>query len=101
MQHIVRMSSEAEADLNNITYYLEDLTGGQKASENFRIELEKNVRLIAFEPRLFGYSRLKELKEKGYRSFLVKGYIALYIIDNEEVTITNIFHQSQDYARLI
>lgn len=43
------------------------------------------------------------LSSRGYRSFRVKGYIALYLYlySNGIVYVDHVFHQSQDYAALV
>ena len=37
----------------------------------------------------------------GFRPMLANGYIALYRFDGEKVVVAHIFHQTQDYARLV
>ena len=52
-------------------------------------------------PQLYGLSRVKELAVLGYRPMLVKNYVALYKVEGDVVIVAHIFHQSQDYAKLV
>lgn len=46
-------------------------------------------------------SRFEPLAKLGYHTVLVKGYIALYFKEEEDVVIAHLFHQSQDYASIV
>lgn len=101
MTYNVIMSAKANSSFNSIISHLLQLSGGSNIAKNFINDFEKKISLLSYNPEIFGYSRFQELKDKNYRYFLVKGYIALFKIEENNVVIANIFHQSQDYARLI
>ena len=44
---------------------------------------------------------MKKLARNGYRKANVAGYIVLHSHVDNRVYITNIFHERQDYARLV
>ena len=114
----VRILPSAEAELDSIVGYLAGL-GAQTArrfTEAYRAKLE----LIASEVVEFGLSRMPELAALGYRSTLVNSYVLLFYYEDVEglveggagtsggkgsparrAVIAHVFHQSQDYARLV
>ena len=61
----------------------------------------RQVDFVRGNPELHALSRMPELAAKGYRPLFVKNYVALYKVHDDAVVIAHIFHQSQDYARLI
>lgn len=44
---------------------------------------------------------MQELAARNYRSFPVDNYVYLYKFEHETIYIAHVFHQSQDYARLV
>ena len=46
-------------------------------------------------------SHIRELAARNYRSFPVNNYVCLYKFEHETIYIAHVFHQSQDYARLV
>ena len=61
----------------------------------------QQVDSVRDNPELHALSRMPELATKGYRPLFVKNYVALYKVHDGAIVIAHIFHQSQDYARLI
>lgn len=52
-------------------------------------------------PLMHPLSHLPELAALGYRPIHIKRYAALYKVTNDKIVIAHIFHQTQDYARLV
>ena len=46
-------------------------------------------------------SRFEPLARLGHHTVLVKGYIALYFKEGNDVVIAHLFPQSQDYASIV
>lgn len=49
----------------------------------------------------YGPSRFEVLARLGYRTALLKNYVVLFFKEEDAVVIAHIFHQRQDYARIV
>ena len=67
------------------------------------LSLSLNISLICFaSSRSYApLSHMQELAARNYQSFPVNNYVCLYKFEHETIYIAHIFHQSQDYARLV
>ncbi len=92
---------EAQREYRQIVEYLARILCSPQAAQSFMDSFEDIITLIAETPELFALSRMEELAAKGYRTALVKNYGMLYTIREDKVIIAHIFHQTQDYARLV
>lgn len=101
MGYSVHFSAEALGDQESIVLYLMDDLGNQNAAKHFIDELENIVSTLEKMPNAFPYSHDTRLKFLKYQKALFMKYVLLFRIDEEHVYIARIFHQSQDYAKLI
>lgn len=91
----------AQAELDSILSYLCKLTGETKAARDFADEFERQIAIACENPEIHALSRIPELARLGYRAMLVKNYVVLYAYRNEVILVTHVFHQRQDYAKLV
>ena len=91
----------AQEELDAILEYLIVLSGGTKTAASFLDELEVKMDLVCANPKIFALSKIENLSVLGYRSFFVKKYVVQYFYRDQTVFIAHIFHQTQDYARLV
>ena len=91
----------AQEELDEILEYLTALSGGTKTAVSFLNELEEKMNLVCANPEIFALSKIENLSLLGYRTFFVKKYVVLYFYRDQTVFIAHIFHQMQDYARLV
>lgn len=96
-----RILKEAAREYHDIVRYLATVLNSPDAARGFVDEFERQLDLACEMPELHGLSRMKELAVLGYRPMLVKSYIALYKIDGDAIVVAHVFHQSQDYAKLV
>ena len=96
-----KILKEAAREYRDIVRYLAAVLGSPDAARGFMDEFDYQLRLVCDMPELYGLSRMRELAVLGYRSMLVKNYVALYKIEGDAVVVAHIFHQSQDYAKLV
>lgn len=92
---------EAKREFRSIIDYLCNVLESPQATAAFMDEFEHQVSLVSENPELFALSRLPELAARGYRTAHVNNYVMLYKIEGELLIIAHIFHQTQDYARLV
>ena len=93
-----KILEEAAREYREIVSYLATVLCSPDAARGFMDEFEHQLDLVCDMPELYGLSRLAVL---GYRPMRVKNYVALYKIVDDTVVIAHVFHQSQDYARLV
>lgn len=95
----VRIQPTALRELENTVEYL--LNFGLSTASAFLDEWENVIERLrggSVEHRL---SRFESLARLGYHTVLVKGYIALYFKEGDNVIVAHLFHQSQDYANTV
>lgn len=96
-----KILEEAAREYREIVSYLATVLCSPDAARGFMDEFEHQLDLVCDMPELYGLSRMKELAALGYRPMRVKNYVALYKIVDDAVVIAHVFHQSQDYAKLV
>lgn len=101
MAYSVVLLDEARKELADIIEYLEEVLRAHDAANHFVKELDRQIARIADNPTAFALSRIPELNLLQYRTALVESYCLVYNIVGDNVAIAHIFHQTQDYSRLI
>ena len=101
MAYRVVISTEAKREYDEIVHYLVDILKNPRAAQAFLDEFDFQIDLLQEQPLIRSLSHLPELAARGYRSFPIKKYVGLYKFKNDIVYIAHIFHQSQNYARLV
>ena len=101
MAYSVTIAAEAMREYEQIVSYLSGTLKSSTAAKGFIDEFALQVDFVRDNPELHALSRMPELAAKGYRPLFVKNYVALYKVHDGAIVIAHIFHQSQDYARLI
>ncbi|MBS5451376.1 MAG: type II toxin-antitoxin system RelE/ParE family toxin [Coriobacteriia bacterium] len=101
MAYKLVIAREAQGEYRAIVGYLATTLGSSQTARHFMDEFDAKVGLIGQQPEAFDLCHLPELVALGYRSVAVMRYTVLYKIAGDEVVIAHIFHQSQDYARLV
>lgn len=96
-----RILPRAEAELEEIVSYLSNVLGSHGAAKAFLDDFVSQVDALCEHPYMSPLSRLPELAELGYRSAPVGNYLFLYRVVDDEIVVAHVFHQSQDYARLV
>ena len=97
----VRVAQEAENDLGAIVDYLCNSLCCPSAADELLEAYESFIDVVEGYPQAYPLSADRHLASLGYRKAQLKSYVALYRICGEDVVISRIFHQSQDYARLV
>lgn len=95
------ISDEAKREYMSIVEYLATVLKSLQAAAGFMDAFDEQLSLISANPDMFALSRMPELAARGYRAALVNNYVMLYKATDELIYIAHVFHQSQDYARLV
>ncbi len=101
MTYRVTITAEAAREYEQIVSYLSDVLKSRQAAKGFADEFAHQLENVREDPEIHALSQMPELATRGYRTLLVNRYVALYKIVGQEVVIAHVFHQSQDYAKLI
>lgn len=101
MAYRVVILDEAQKEFRCIVAYLADVLGSPRAAARFMDEFDHQLGLVRDNPEIHSPSRMPELAARGYRPMLVNTYIALYKVGGDAIVVAHVFHQSQDYARLV
>ena len=99
MGYKARFLPSASEEVAAITTYLQDYS--TQAASNFVTALEKQLKLLTSGVVDFGLSHIQELAELGYHACRVNSYALLYYYEDDSLVIAHVFHQRQDYARLV
>lgn len=90
----------ARRDLERIIEYLSGFNNPSIIS-TFHENIERKIETIKFQP--YVHMVVIERHEYKFRKFIVKGYIFIYFIDEENkfIQIFRIFHELEDYENKI
>ena len=101
MGYSVRLADEASRDLDGIVAYLCEVLAAPAAATELLHAYDAFVDVVVEYPEAYEKCADSHLAQLGYRKASLKGYIALYRTEKDEVVVSRVFHQSQDYARLV
>lgn len=94
-----RLSQEAEADLDDIWWYVAKESGNVATAQGVISSLTERFYVLASHPRA-GRARDDDLGA-GRRAFPVERHIIVYIIAGDDVLILRVAHSSQDLKALM
>lgn len=97
----VLVADEAVTDLESIVSYLSGPLAEPGAAGSLMDAFDEFIQNVSAFPEMYPAVRESRLKRLGYRKAALKKYIALYRVQDEDVLVAHVFHQSQDYARLV
>lgn len=101
MAYSITILEEAASEYRQIVHYLAKVLQSPQAARGFIEEFDSQVARIRTMPELYAASEMPELAKMEYRAFQVNSYLVLYRIEDTQVHIAHIFHQSQNYTKLI
>lgn len=93
----------ANQDLDSITEYIAVQLANPSAAAGFLNEVEKCYQNLKRMPMMYEKCRDKRLKHEGYRRAVIKNYILVYKIQEDEQTVIifRFFYGSRNYEKLI
>lgn len=97
----VLLAAEAERDLAAAVSYLCDALFLPTAAASLLDDYDEVVATLSEFPEAFPLSEEPRLCSLGIRKASFNTYVALYRPEGDGVVIEHIFHQKQDYARLV
>jgi plasmid stabilization system protein ParE len=99
MIYKVKVTINAEEDLDNIVNYLQYEKRNSQAASNLLLDFEKTVKRLSYSAGSIMLCSNTYLNERGYRRIGLEHYryFLLYRIENDTVVIDKMFHELQDY----
>ena len=93
----------AESDIDEAISYIQEELSNPEAAESFVDELEKELEDICKNPKNGRIVENEFLKRDDVRRFLVKNYIAYYLIDNENnrIVILRVVYGKRDQGQIV
>lgn len=99
MRNVI-VTEAAEGELRFINEYLAFF--GPGTADSFVDAVAERISTLKEGIVEFPISRDPDLAKAGFHAALVKSYIMLYrVAENGDVYVAHVFHQSQDYAKLV
>ena len=92
------ISRSAALEISGIAQYLEHELDPPDAASSFIREFGNQAKLASSFPLSHPLCPHPELVQRGYRSFRVDRYVAIYSVADDRLKILHVFHQSQDYV---
>lgn len=89
---------EADADLDEIWYYIVKESGSIEIADRFIDSLTERFLLLARHPHV---GRLRDDLRPGLRIFPVGRYVILYRVEDEDVFILHVVAADRDLDRLL
>ena len=99
MAYDVKVLPTAEFEVEDIVEYLSGF--GMQPARHFIEDYRRQLELLASGVIDYGLCKLPEVAKLGYRVCRFNSYIMLYYFEGNAVVIAHVFHQRQDYARLV
>lgn len=103
MGYKVSVTPLAMADLREITTYMVEKLGNPAAASRFLDAVSNRYDTLAAMPLLFETCRNDRLRELGYRRAVIKRYVMVYRVAEEEQTVyvLRFFYGARDYEKLL
>lgn len=93
-----RLAPQAEADLEDVAFYLFVQTGSLEIADRLIQSVTERFDLLAAHPRA---GRSREDLQRGVRGFPVGEYVVLYRVEGDDVVILRVVHGSRDLDALL
>lgn len=97
----VLFTKAAEKDRDLIVLYLFAKLDSPQAASRFLDELDGSIETLGAEPKAFEFARDETLARRKIRRGLFMNYVTPYRVLGNTVVVMRIFHQRQNYARLL
>ena len=97
----VVVAESAARSLIEAAAYIANILCEKSAGSNLLNEFDNFIETVGRLPGLYPLCSEKRLAAKGIRKALIGNYVALYVYENDQVTVIALFHQTQDYAKLV
>lgn len=85
----VKLSIEAEKDLQNIIIYIKDKLKEPIIAEKYAHLMKNEIESLEYNPQRYAIIDNKKIKDLKVRKLIIKNYVAFYRV-NEEKNLVNV-----------
>jgi len=85
----VKLSIEAEKDLQNIIIYIKDKLKEPMIAERYAHLMKSEIKSLEYNPQRYAIIDNNKIKDLKVRKLIIKNYIAFYRV-NEEKNLVNV-----------
>ena len=103
MAYKLRISKDANADINDIVSYMSLELKSAQAADAFLDDVEASYRRLVENPFIYAKCDDHLLERRGYRKIVIKNYLVLFRIDeeNQMVYIVRIVYGGRSNANML
>jgi len=103
MEYKINISDLAKADLDGNLDYIANKLHNKKAALDLKVAFKECFEFLKTSPRMYPECHDSRLAREGYRKAIVKNYIGLYKVDDENkvVNMIRIVYGRMDYSKLV
>ena len=103
MAYRLIVSKEAHKDIDDIVHYIAGELSNPGAAAGFLDDIERSYRAVVNNPRMYSLCNDGRLHKDGYRKIVIKNYLILFRIDDEEKTVlvSRIIYGGRNYTEFI
>lgn len=95
----VKVSIEAEKDLQNIIIYIKDKLKEPEIARRHTGLMRKEIKSLEYFPQRYAIIDNERIKKFKFRKLIIKNYIAFYRIDEEKkaVNVERVIYGASDW----
>lgn len=95
----VKLSIEAEKDLQNIIIYIKDKLKEPIIAERYTHLMKNEIESLEYNPQRYAIIDNKKIKDLKVRKLIIKNYIAFYRVNEEKnlVTVERILYSASNW----
>lgn len=103
MVYKINVSDLAKADLDGNLDYIVNILHNKKVTLDLKAAFKECFDFFKTSPRMYSEIQDLRLAREGYRKVIVKNYIGLYKVDDENkvVNMIRIVYGRMDYTKLV
>ncbi len=99
MGYKVKLSQEADADLDEILTYLIETLCAPKAAQRFFSAISKQLGLLCDNPHMYPVHHDERLSMQGLRFIAIGKYLLFYTVDDPDlIHVVRILYGKRDFA---
>jgi len=97
------VSTKSRKDINKITEYIINELKNPQAADRFLDDVAEKYEHIMENPHIYASCDNSNLKQLGYRKIVIKNYLILYRIDEENqiVYVVSIVYGRSNYPEML
>jgi toxin ParE1/3/4 len=97
------VSKEASEDIEDIVLYILSELNNSSAASAFLDDVEKSYQNIIEKPSMYSLCNDYKLRNGGYRKIVIKNYLILYRINEEDETVfvVRVVYGGRNYSEFI